>query len=232
MGSGPAARGAAFSGFHETTHLRLLKTDLFGSVRRHDTAGRTLVIRDAHCARWWLGFLARALCRREARALARLDGLPGTPRLVAAGPARLTREWIDGRPMQACRPRNAEYYRLARRLLVTLHRRGVAHNDLAKEPNWLVTPTGAPALVDFQLALVSPRRGRLFRMLAREDHRHLLKHKRTYCPGRLTTREHRMLAEPTAVSRIWKSVAKPVYMLLTRRVFGWADREGAGDRRF
>jgi hypothetical protein len=212
--------------------LRLLKSDLFGSVRRHDVPGRTLVVRDARSARWWTGFLARALCRREARALAQLDGMPGTPRLVSAGSAQLTREWIDGRPMQACRPRNAEYYRLARRLLVALHRQKIAHNDLAKEPNWLVTPTGAPALVDFQLALVSPRRGRLFRMLAREDHRHLLKHKRTYCPGRLTARECRMLAEPAAISRLWKVMAKPVYMLLTRRVFGWSDREGAGDRRF
>lgn len=232
MACAQAVPGKAFSGCHETTPLRLLKSDLFGSVRRHDAAGRMLVIRDARSARWWLGFLARALCRREARALAQLDGMPGTPRLVAAGAARLTREWIDGRPMQACRPRNAEYYRLARRLLVALHRRGVAHNDLAKEPNWLVTPAGAPALVDFQLALVSPRRGRLFRMLAREDLRHLLKHKRTYCPGRLTARERRMLAEPAAVSRIWMSMAKPVYMLLTRRVFGWSDREGAEDRRF
>lgn len=212
--------------------MRLLKSDLFGSVRRHDVPGRTLVIRDARSARWWTGFLARALCRREARALAQLDGMPGTPRLVSASPAQLTREWIDGRPMQACRPRNAEYYRLARRLLVALHRHKVAHNDLAKEPNWLVTPTGTPALVDFQLALVSPRRGRLFRMLAREDHRHLLKHKRTYCPGRLTARECRMLAEPAAISRLWRVMAKPVYMLLTRRVFGWSDREGAGDRRF
>jgi hypothetical protein len=222
----------ACSGCHEATFLRLLKSDLFGSVRRYDAGGRTLVIRDARSARWWLAFLARSLCRREARALAQLDGMPGTPRLVAAGAAQLTREWIDGRPMQACRPRNAEYYRLALRLLVALHRRGVAHNDLAKEPNWLVTPTGAPALVDFQLALVSPRRGRFFRMLAREDLRHLLKHKRTYCPGRLTARECRMLAEPAAVSRLWMAMAKPVYMLLTRRVFGWSDREGAGDRRF
>ncbi|MDP9198036.1 MAG: serine/threonine protein kinase, partial [Pseudomonadota bacterium] len=164
--------------------------------------------------------------------LAQLDGMPGTRRLVSAGAALLTREWIDGRPMQVCRPRNVEYYRLARLLLVALHRQKVAHNDLAKEPNWLVTPTGAPALVDFQLALVSPRRGRLFRMLAREDHRHLLKHKRTYCPGRLTARECRMLAEPAAISRLWRIMAKPVYMLLTRRVFGWSDREGAGDRRF
>jgi len=212
--------------------LRQLKADLFGSVWRTETAGRELVIRDLRDARWWLRAVARALCRREERALLCLDGLAGTPRLVAAGPDGLTREWIEGRPMQAGKPRNADYYRHARRLLVALHRRGVAHNDLAKEPNWLVTPTGAPAIVDFQLALVSPRRRWLFRLLAREDIRHLLKHKRTYCPERLTARERRMLAKPAFLSRAWMATVKPVYLFITRRVFRWADREGAGDRQF
>jgi RIO-like serine/threonine protein kinase len=211
--------------------MRLLKSDLFGVVWRDESGGHALVVRDIRGARWWLRFLARALCRREARALAQLDGMPGTPRLVAAGPAGLTREWIEGRPMQTGRPRNTQYYRRALRLLAALHRRGVVHNDLAKEPNWLVTPTGAPAVVDFQLAVVSRRRGRLFRMLAREDLRHLLKHKRTYCAERLTARERRMLAKPSCVARAWMVTGKPVYMLVTRRVFGWADREGAGDRR-
>ena len=113
-----------------------------------------------------------------------------------------------------------------------MHRRGIAHCDLAKEPNWLVTPTGAPALVDFQLALIAPRRGRLLRMLAREDLRHLLKHKRTYCPERLTARERAILEHRGITSRLWMATVKPVYWFITRRLLGWADREGAGDRRF
>jgi predicted Ser/Thr protein kinase len=212
--------------------MRLLKSDLLGSVWQGHDGGQALVLRDARAARWWLSWLARQLCRRESRALARLDGLPGTPRLLAADRASLRREWIEGRPMQVARPRNPGYYRAARQLLAALHRRGVAHNDLAKEPNWLVTPTGAPAIVDFQLALVSRRRGRLFRSLAREDLRHLLKHKRTYCADRLTAREQRILASPSALSRLWMATGKPVYTFVTRRLLGWADREGAGDRRF
>lgn len=212
--------------------MELLKTDLFGAVWRAEERGRLLVIRDAGGARWWLAPLARRLCRREAAALARLDDLPGVPRLVAVDRRGLRREWIEGRPMQVARPRNAGYFRAARRLVSSLHRRGVAHCDLAKEPNWLVTPTGAPALVDFQLAFVAPRRGRLFRMLAREDLRHLLKHKRTYCPERLTARELAILARPGVTSRLWMATVKPVYLFVTRRLLGWADREGAGDRRF
>lgn len=212
--------------------MQRLKSDLFGSVWRGGERGREFVLRDTGSARWWLAWLARRLCRREARALARLDGIMGTPRLVAIEAGGLRREWIEGRPMQVARPGNADYYRAARRLVSALHRRGVAHNDLAKETNWLVTPTGGPALVDFQLALVSRRRGRLFRSLAREDLRHLLKHKRSYCPDRLTARERRILARPAAISRLWMATGKPVYTFITRRLLGWADREGAGDRRF
>ena len=209
-----------------------LKSDLFGTVTLGGDRGRDIVVRDTAPARWWTGWIARLLCRREARALARLDGLHGTPRLLAAGRETLIREWIEGRPMQAARPRDPEYYRAARALIARLHRRGVAHNDLAKEPNWLVTPAGNPAVVDFQLAWVAPRRGYFFRALAREDLRHLLKHKRRYCPERLTARERRILATPAPLSRLWMAAIKPAYTFMTRRLFRWADREGAGDRQY
>ena len=209
-----------------------LKSDLFGTVWLCSETGRQFALRDTSGARWWTAWLARSLCRRESRALARLNGLTGTPRLLTADRKGLRREWIEGRPMQLAKPRNAEYFRAARRLLAAMHRRGIAHNDLAKEPNWLVTPTGRPALVDFQLALVAPRRGRAFRVLAREDLRHLLKHKRSYCPELLTARERAIVAKPAAFSRLWMAAGKPVYTFVTRRIFGWADREGARDRRF
>jgi hypothetical protein len=212
--------------------MKLLKSDLFGAVCCEAADGQPVVIRDTCTAPWWLAWLARGLCRREARALAHLAGMPGTPRLIAAEPASLRREWIEGRPMQVERPHDPRYYRAARRLVAGLHRRGVAHNDLAKEPNWLVTPAGLPAVVDFQLAYVAPRRGRLFRVLAREDIRHLLKHKRTHCAEHLSARERRILARPGPVSRLWRATGKPVYTFVTRRLLGWVDREGAGDRRF
>lgn len=207
---------------------RTLKSDLFGRVLLDEEA--LTVRRDFTAARWWLRPLARRLARREARALARLDGLAGTPRLLRFDAGVLVRDWIDGRPMQVARPADPAYFRDALALLRRLHRAGVAHNDLAKEPNWLVTASGRPALVDFQLALVSPRRGAMFRALAREDLRHLLKHKRTYCPAGLTARQRRILATPAPHSRLWRATGKRVYTFVTRRLLGWADREGAGDR--
>jgi RIO-like serine/threonine protein kinase len=206
----------------------LLKTDLFGGVELDRARG--CVRRDTRRARWWLRWIAGRLAAREARALAAAHGIAGVPALISWDGAVLEREWLDGAPMQQARPRASAYYREARRLLVRLHRSGVVHNDTAKEPNWIVRGDGAPALIDFQLAGVFRDRGRLFRLLAREDLRHLLKHKRTYLPDELTARERGILATPSILARAWMSGGKPVYMWFTRRILRWEDREGAGDR--
>jgi predicted Ser/Thr protein kinase len=208
----------------------LLKSDVFGQVALLAGDAEPEVLRDLASARWWARAIARRLLAREARALAAADGIEGVPRLIAVERDRLRRSWIEGRPMHHARPRDPAYFRRARRLLRRLHRAGIVHNDLAKEPNWLVTPTLEPALVDFQLAWFAPRRGLLFRALAWEDLRHLLKHKRTYCPEELTQRERRILEHPGLPSRLWMSTGKPAYLFVTRRLLGWADREGAGDR--
>lgn len=132
--------------------------------------------------------------------------------------------------MHHAKPTDADYFRRALRLLRRLHARDVVHNDLAKEPNLLVAADGRPAFVDFQMAWLAPGRGRLFRLLAYDDLRHLLKHKRTYCAHRLTGRQRRILATPSLPSRLWMRIVKPPYLFVTRRLLGWADREGASDR--
>src|SRR5262245_25806578 len=144
--------------------------------------------------------------RREHRALTRLAlgvGIDGIPRVLRYVPRILTREWIDGSPMHIAQPRDPAYFRAASKLLRRLHAANVIHNDLAKETNWLVTPDGRPALVDFQLAMtLRSRRGPLARALGHDDIRHLLKHKRSYLPEQLTARELRILATPSLPSRI------------------------------
>lgn len=209
---------------------KLLKKDLFGEVRVEINEDELTIVRDAGRARAWLKWLARALMRREARVLAALDGLAGVPQLVRIDANTLSRSFISGRPMQEARPGNAAFFASAARLLRRLHAAGVVHNDLAKEPNILVDDNGNPAFIDFQLAATSTRRGRLFRALAYDDIRHLLKHKRTYCPQVLTARERNILNKPSHGSRIWMRTVKPVYLFITRRILGWSDREGAADR--
>jgi len=209
---------------------RRLKKDLFGEVvlRTHEI--EPTILRDAGKARWWLRPIARLLLRREATALAALEGLDGVPQLIEIKRNTLVRSYLAGKPLHEARPDDILWFKAASRLLRQLHRAGVVHNDLAKEPNLLVRDNGGPALIDFQLAAHSLKRGRLFRIAAYEDLRHLLKHKRTYWPDRLTERERHILTNPSPLSRAWMGMVKPVYMFVTRRIFGWEDREGARDR--
>ncbi len=208
---------------------QLLKSDVFGRIVRFGD----IVVRDTGWARPWARHLARHLMRREHRALTRLAvgrGIEGIPRALSLESEKLTREWIEGSPMQLAKPRDPAYFRAAARLLRRLHAANVIHNDLAKETNWLVTPAGRPALVDFQLAMTLTKRGALARALGHDDLRHLLKHKRSYLPERLTAREKRILATPSLVAQLWMGSGKRVYLFVTRRILRWRDREGAGDR--
>jgi hypothetical protein len=186
------------------------------------------IVRDLGPARW--AWLARRLARREAHALRRLEGTPGVPRLVALERDRLVRTYLPGQALHTAAPPSREYFRRAFRLVCRLHRLRVTHNDLAKEANWISSPGAVPGIVDFQLAVCFARRGRLFRRLAREDLRHLLKHKRHYLPEILTAREHRILTTPLWPARCWRAVVKPGYRFLTRRLLGWPERDGAAER--
>lgn len=209
---------------------RRLKRDTFGAIWRLDDGERILIERDLTSARQWAAWLARRLALREARALGRLRGTRGFPSLLAVSRQRLLRSFVDGQPLYEASACDAAWFVDALRLLRRMHRAGVTHNDLAKEPNLLVTPQGDAAIVDFQLASVFKRRSRWFRVLAHEDLRHLLKHKRTYLPEALTARQRRILETPAWPSRLWRATGKRVYLLITRRLLNWSDREGAADR--
>jgi len=206
----------------------LLKADELGRIEIIERNGVRCIRRDIGAARWWARAFAHRAAAREARALAKLEGIDGVPALLAWNGRELLRGFIDGRPMQQAQPRDPAYYRNALRLLAQLHRHGIVHNDLAKEPNWLVRADGRPALVDFQIAWTRGKRGRLFRLLAREDLRHLLKHKRTYCAHALSARQQMMLNTPAPHSRLWRATGKRLYKLIARRVFGYWDNEGKG----
>lgn len=212
------------------TGRKLLKRDLFGEVARESGDSGTVIVRDTRPARWWLRWAARALLRREAQALATLEGIEGVPELLSYDRDTLVRRYLAGEPLQHAKTTDPAWFASASRLLRRLHRAGVCHNDLAKEPNLLVLDDGSAGIIDFQLATRSPKRGRLFRIAAHEDLRHLLKHKRSYRADLLTARERRILANPSPVSRAWMGTVKPVYLFVTRRLLGWQDREGASDR--
>lgn len=213
------------------TEIEALKSDSFGRIALMRDARGLFVRRDLAHVPWWLRLPAWWLARREARALREVDGLEATPQLLRWDGRRLDRSYMEGCAMYQRPPHGDRgYFREARHLLQRLHRRGLAHNDLAKEANWLVLEDGRPAIIDFQLATRGDPRSRWMRLLAREDLRHLLKHKRTYCRDALTPVERRVLKRHSWLRDAWFATGKPVYRFVTRRLLKWEDNEGQGPK--
>ncbi|MEQ8899112.1 MAG: serine/threonine protein kinase [Roseovarius sp.] len=189
-----------------------------------------VVLRKLEGVPLWAKPIAWALARREIRGLKAVQGIEGCPVLVRVDRTGLLRSWTKGTPLHLAKPTNPAWYKDAKRLLRQMRRAGVTHNDIAKPQNWLMTPEGRAAVIDFQLASVHRRRGRLFRTMAREDLRHLLKQKRAYAPDLLTPSEKAMLAQKALPSRIWMATGKKAYNFITRRLMNWSDGEGTEDR--
>ena len=207
--------------------IQALKADSFGRIALMRDAAGLFVRRDLRYVPAWLRLPAWWLARREARALRRIAGTPAMPELLRWDGRVLDRSYLEGAPMYERPPHgDRRYFRDAHRLLRQLHRRGLVHNDLAKEANWLVRADGSPGVVDFQLAMSGPPRARWLRLLAREDLRHLLKHKRTYCAAALTPVERRLLQRRSWLRTAWFASGKPVYRFVTRRLLHWEDNEG------
>ncbi|MFG1304228.1 serine/threonine protein kinase [Xanthobacter autotrophicus] len=214
----------------------VLKRDVFSTVERGvwtDRHGRDwpAVRRRWNEVSFWLGPLARRLAAFEVKALERVTKTGVTTPLLAVGDRFLVRGWVEGAPLQIARPAgDLHFFHSARSALHTLHAAGYVHNDLAKQQNWLRGADGEAWLMDFQLALPISRRWKLGRVLAYEDIRHLLKHKRTYCPDALTPREKKVLATKSLPTRVWMATGKKVYRFVTRRLMSYSDTEGRGPR--
>lgn len=222
-----------------------LKKDSLGSVERIACAHGEFVARRASGgAIPGSAWLARLLLRRERRALERLRGLPGVPELPpqAGGCAclapwsrelergrALVRRFVPGQPLSRAEALPADFFDELERLVRALHARGVCHNDLHKEQNILVGTDGWPHVIDFQLASVHARRGRLFASRVGDDLRHVSKHRRRYLlqdrPKSSLSEAERRLPRRSWLAALWRRSGKPLYQFTTRRVLRWRDGE-------
>ncbi len=214
----------------DATIIQVLKLDSFGRVELIQTASGKQVRRVA-CGGKIPGsaVAARVLARREQRILRRLAHLPGLPRALGSDEQGcFHRSYIEGVPLYEAGALDSGYFDRLFILLDALHGAGVAHNDLAKEANIIVTPELTPALVDFQIALYfpsssGPLRRRLCAMLRREDRRHLLKQKRIHRPDLLTAAETRLLERKSMPVRLWSATLMKPY----QRMLCWFGLEPA-----
>jgi len=210
----------------------VLKRDVFSETHKGHFEGapaQAIIRRIVTASPWWSRPLAWLLARREIAALTALRGVKGTPQLISTDRHGLYRRWTEGAPLHLARPSEADWYRDAFRLLRQMRRMGITHNDLAKPQNWLMGPDGSAEVIDFQLASRHRARGMLYRLMAYEDFRHLLKQMRAFAPGLMTPTGERILARRSLPSRIWMASGKKIYNAVTRG-FGWSDGDGTGDR--
>lgn len=121
-------------------------------------------------------WLSRWMLRHEARVYARIHGLSGAPRCYGLLDGRyLVLEYIDGEPARYAAIADRErFFDELRAHLEALHACGIAHSDLQKKDNLLVTRDGRPCLLDYGVAVIrkpgfAPLNHAHFRFAARLD---------------------------------------------------------------
>lgn len=175
-------------------------------------AGDRAVLKDFSDKSWPVRLLGRRQVVREIRALRRLHGIPGIPRCYGeAGRVGILMEPMDGERITRWCGRNREQagpmFRKLADLVARIHARGVAHIDLRKRDNILVTEDGCPGIIDFNASFCFDPAGVgariLFPVLRRIDDSALLKWKALLAPELLTEREavrHRLMSR---LRRLW-----------------------------
>lgn len=126
------------------------------SVHLYRTSGGDVVVKKPHRG-GPLGFLWRALLKREHAVYARLEGIPGIPRSFGlVGGELLALEFVAGPSLREHEARIADREAFFAMLLATvraMHAAGVAHGDLKRKDNIVVGPGQRPYLIDFGIAV-------------------------------------------------------------------------------
>jgi predicted Ser/Thr protein kinase len=178
------------------------------SVARVETAAGPIVVKDVRPARGARRTLARWLLGRERRALERVAGLEGCPRLLGRiDRDALAMSWVAGRPLdeELFRGRPRAFVSELLALIDALHARGVYHLDLHQRRNLLVDPKGRLHVVDFGAALVPGRmlRALLGPLLRHVDRQAPYKHLAHFAPEELTVEEARAVLRQRRLRRLW-----------------------------
>ena len=166
--------------------------------------------------------LREAMLRREYTAYGRVAGIPGIPRCFGLQEdGSLVLEYVAGEAYRETVPAlkdRARFFKQLKEQILALHAAGVAHADLKRRGNLLISPDGDPILLDFGSAVLRDPGGIwwnrfLFRQACRMDLNAWvkLKYRRRYD---LLAPEDQQHYQPTAledtarvVRRVWRKIS-------------------------
>ena len=217
-------------------HVATAKHDFWAATGFYeDHHGRRAVLtiyRTTHFAGAPLRWLGRWQCGREVAFYRHLNGVACVPPLVdrVADTAYL-REFVAGRPLSGAHPVPHAFWPRLEAAMRAVHERGVAYVDSNKPENVLVGDDGQPYLFDFQIAWRAAPRARYglgrwwLTRLQREDHYHLLKHKRRFGRDAMTPIELARVRRRSMLIRAYRVLNQP-YRLIRRPLFRWLRRTG------
>jgi tRNA A-37 threonylcarbamoyl transferase component Bud32 len=182
--------------------------------------GRPAIIKDFTARPAWLRTTWGSLMiGREFRALRRVQGIEGIPRLLArAGPYALVMQRIHGDrfPRRRETPPPVEFFDRASLLLKSLHDRGVGHGDVRRK-NLMMDAEARPHLIDFATAVAAKPGAAgvvsraLFRRYCVVDAFQLAQMKADFHPDRLTDEERALLKRPPWYLMLGQFLKRYVY---------------------
>jgi serine/threonine protein kinase len=182
-----------------------------------DIGDGPLVIKDFAHKAWWVRWTGRLQISRECRAYARLGSMPGVPRLVGRVDAHaLALELIEGEEL-AFSPRRlehgVEFLEQLRRIVSSMHARGLAHLDLRNRENVMLDASGRVCIVDLASAIWFRPGGLAHRLFFGwfkfTDDSAILKWKDRLRAGEYTEREREFLRRFSILRMLWIFNRKP-----------------------
>jgi len=199
-------------------------------LRVVDLDGVRIIVKDfARSDRLFRTIVGPLMIRREFGALAKLRGVEGIPRLVGKiDRYALAMEHVPGTSLADLEAGvlDAEFYAKMRRVVDTMHSRGVAHCDLRSRGNVMLGEDGLPYLVDFAACVfrgrgINPFFRWLFHQFVLADRNAIVRIKHRLSPELLTDNERAEASRPMPLERparfIGHGIRNLTRKLLTRR---------------
>ncbi|HJP05388.1 MAG: hypothetical protein CL799_00775 [Chromatiales bacterium] len=193
----------------QSREAALLSSGNQGSAYLFDHGGQQLVIKKASDD-LLTGWMKRRMLQREARVyerLAEVEGVPHSPGML--DDTWLVLEYIEGPVLKIRRTSIREpevFYNRLHQIIAAFHAAGVAHGDLKRKENVLVTEGEEPVVIDFGTAVL--RDGGmidrlLFSFVRRVDYNAWvkLKYHRDYSA---ISAEDRRWYRPTIIERVFR----------------------------